>query len=768
MLVRKIETFGNPFVIAVDELEQLTHPAAVSLLAFLVQRGPPNLHLAFACRQIPVGLNVGGAVLQGHAEILDAEDLRFSSAEVARFFDLSLTRRALAEEMRRSAGWPLALRVARNSAERGFESGMTEGLTSDWIESRLFMHLGREERDLVLDLGLFGWIDAALLDEVLEPGAMHRVQTIQVLEGLLERVDSDDNESWRLHDVVREHCARQRCREDPPRFAAIHRRIATALAHRGETVVAMRHAINGSDAPLAGAIFERAGGVRYWTRHGVPQYLEADRLLTEDIVAAAPRLKLARCAALFLSGRLHDAQALYAECDRPAETIDDDDFDRRVDACIVRGAMGLYGGATISADWMRISTRECTRLSRSPRLGAATRGHFEYSVSVLHFLRGEFDSALERLVAARALLSGTHYIDFYGEVLRGQIDFVRGQPQDAESRYRRARRLARRNFMLDPVAVTACEVVRRELALECKASSSASGLRNIRGALVNQSVPFSYFATATNVVIDTALRAGRVEEALSFTDDLLARLRGVGSTLFVRLLTALRITALVVAGRTDDAALSWHREGLPENAADCVDLDVLTLRELEAIAEARIRLLTAGERYDEARDLVHRLYALAVKRSFRKIQMRALALSITLEQHAGQHEASTRNLKVYLGLYADTPYAWPLVREKRSCADLVGKFLDSSGEQRYKQAARSLLSAMHRVQDVASLSFSERERAVLRLLPSNRIKQVAASLDLSVHGVRYHLRKLFAKLEVSNRHELLRRARELRLIPEDS
>ena len=64
----------------------------------------------------------------------------------------------------------------------------------------------------------------------------------------------------------------------------------------------------------------------------------------------------------------------------------------------------------------------------------------------------------------------------------------------------------------------------------------------------------------------------------------------------------------------------------------------------------------------------------------------------------------------------------------------------------------------------SNLALRDREREVLSLLPGRRVKEVAATLGLSVHGVRFHLRKLFTKLRVSNRTELLRRATELGLI----
>lgn len=118
-VVREIESFGRPFVIAFDELERLRQPGSGSLLAFLVQRRPSNLHLAFTCRELPDGLDLAGPLLSGHAVTIETEELRFSRAEVARFFGLRLSRRALGREIERSAGWPVALRISRNAMERG-------------------------------------------------------------------------------------------------------------------------------------------------------------------------------------------------------------------------------------------------------------------------------------------------------------------------------------------------------------------------------------------------------------------------------------------------------------------------------------------------------------------------------------------------------------------------------------------------------------------------------------------------------------------------
>ena len=108
------------------------------------------------------------------------------------------------------------------------------------------------------------------------------------------------------------------------------------------------------------------------------------------------------------------------------------------------------------------------------------------------------------------------------------------------------------------------------------------------------------------------------------------------------------------------------------------------------------------------------------------------------------------------------------MRERAACTAVVTKFLDLHPDSPHQETARSLLSAMRRMDHIRGLVLSEREREVLLLLDNQRDKQIAAALGLTVHGVRHHLRKLFAKLGVAKRAEAVRRARELGLIADDS
>ncbi len=356
----------------------------------------------------------------------------------------------------------------------------------------------------------------------------------------------------------------------------------------------------------------------------------------------------------------------------------------------------------------------------------------------------------------------------HGALLHGQVELAQGRVPEAESHYRRARRIARKNIVLDPVPAAGCDLALKELALECNRNSGAAKPWSVPRVLMNYGAPFSFLATASGVAIELRLRAGELDAALAVADEQLAFVRAGALTSLVRYLAAMRVSVLVTARRLDDAERDWRRDKLPEDPADCVDLDGQTWREMEAVSCARLRWLIASARFGQARSLARELRAVAAERRLIRTAMRALALSVSLEQRAGEPEAAVSRLVEFLGLFAETAYAWPLVRERGDCAAAVKRFLREHPDSTHRKRAQSLLTAMRRLDAGPDPVLSEREKDVLERCEKRRDKQVAEELGLTVYGVRYHLRKVFAKLGVRTRVAAARRARELGLFADDA
>jgi len=741
------------------------------LLEFLLQRGPANLHLAFSGRDLPAGVNVASAVLDGQAEVLSAEDLRFTSAEVADFFDGRLSGRRLDAVMSESAGWAFALRLSRNELERGArdDTRASRKLVENWVESRLFAGLGTQDREFLLDIGLFEWMDAALLDEVLERGdSLRRIDTMPALAGLLEPVRDGARQVWRLHPLVREHCARRRFREAPLRFRAIHRRIAGALGRRGQTVDAVRHAVEAGEPGLAGDIVEDAGGVRLYHREGAVQFQAAHRLLTEDAVAARPRLALVRCLSSLLSGRMDEARARYHSLAGALGSLQVNAsgaaFELAADHCMVRGMLLLYGSESLDSTLMRAHLADVARLAESPHADVLTRGILEYTLCLAGNWTGNIKEALGHAARARPCFAQSRYMSMFLDVQEGLAAMAQGRVEDAAALYRRAERVVTERYVLDPEPAAVCNALMHELSLECGRAAPEAEPNRVPEALRQGNTSFQAYAAASGAVLETKLRHEGADAALAAADEMLDYVRNARLPALVRYVSALRVSLLATAGPIGDAERAWKAADLPPDAAGCLDLAGQTWREMEALSSARLRLAIGRWRFEEARGFAGELRAAAAARGLKRTLMRLLALSAVLERRAGDGAAAAAHVEEYLFAYADSPYAGPLVRERAECAELLAACLETAPGSRARDAARALLAAMESADDPRHRLLSARERQVLERLAGRRDKQIAAELGLSVYGVRHHLRNVFAKLGVRNRAEAVRRAREMGLI----
>ena len=677
--------------------------------------------------------------------------------------------------MSESVGWPFALRLSRNELERGArgDAHASRKLVENWVESRLFAGLEAEDREFLLDICLFEWMDAALLDEVLERGdSMRRIDTLPVLAGLLEPVRDGATELWRLHPLIREHCTRQRFRETPHRFRTIHRRIAVALGRRGQTVDAMRHAVEAGEPSLAGDLLEGAGGVRLYHREGVVQFQAAHRLLTEDAVASRPRLALVRCMSSLLSGRMDEAKARYRSLAGALDSLQVNasgaGLELAADHCMVRGMILLYGSESMGSTLTRTHLADVARLAQSPHLDVLTRGILEYTLCLAGNLTGNIGEALSHGGRARRCFAQSRYMSMFMDVQEGQAAMAQGRVRDAAALYRRAERVATERYVLDPEPAAVCSALIHELLLECGNAVPVAAPDRVPEALTRGSTSFQAYAAASGAVLEATLRDEGVEAALAGADEMLDYVRSARLPTLVRYVSALRVSLLAVAGPIGDAERAWESADLPPDEAGCLDLAGQTWREMEALSSARLRLAIGRGRFEEARSLAGELRTVAAARGLKRTLMRALALSAVLERRDGDGAAAAAHVEEYLRAYADSPYGGPLVRERADCAELLAARLETAPGVSVGDAAHALLEAMESADDPRQRVLSERERQILQQLAGRRDKQIATDLGLSAHGVRYHLRNLFAKLGARNRAEALRRARELGLIPGDS
>ena len=773
LLLNGIDAHGADVVLALDDVHRLRHPKSLDIVNRLLRYAPTNLHLALAFRHIPAGLDVATATIQGRGTTITADELRFEKSEVARFFDATLPRSELAALTEYSQGWPIALRIHRNVRGRTAADGLAHDIASNWMETRLWPSLSGDDLDFVLDIGLFEWIDAELVDEVLGIGAVRRIDSIPVLSGLLRSV-GDNPQALHLHPLVRQHCADRRFRETPDRYRSIHRATAAVLARQGRVVAGMRHAAEAGDPRLVAGILESAGGFRLWFEHGLARLRQASELVTRDVLAVSPRAGLVRCMELTMRGEIEAAEATYADLSARTDGFarhPDGDPDRELeyDHLAFRYVLANCGCKPTDAPDVRAIVDEVAAVAESPEGDPLMRGAAAYAMCEIESHRANLDRALVwARRAGDALRHRSWYLTIYIDMLLGHIAMVQGRAVLAGDAYARARRAAKADLAEDDGPTVLAEVLRTELLLERNMPAPLSRRPHKTPLLARSGAGLDIYAAASEAAIELAVKESGVDRALEELEEIEAFARDTRLATLERCLSAMRVSLLVAAERTDEARRVWDSAGFPRRPDDIVNLASQTWREMEAIACAGLRLFAAQARYGDARELAAALLATSRKRGLKRTEMRGLALRVVVEHRAGDAQRARGYLIEYLRCYVDTDYARPLIQERVVAVQVFESLDRDDVDPRLGDAAESLRRALgaspgERTDGVPDVT--PRECEILQRLEALPDKAIAAALDLSVDGVRYHNKKLFRKLGVSSRSEATHRARSFGILP---
>ena len=769
MLARAVELHAAPCLLVLDEVDRLPR-RTVQLVDLLVKRAPGNLHVAMAFRSDP-GLEVAPYVLDGEAVVAGPEDLRFSRVDIARFFGGELSRRELVAVEERTAGWPVALMAYRNLRGRlrgrgaAREDADGDRLNENYVGVCLLRDLSAEDRAHLLDLAVFDWIDPELVDEVLGSGdALVRVASLATLDGLLLPV-GQDRVVRRLHPLLRDYCVGLLSVDDPARKRSLHRRLAIALARRDHLTPAWRHATDAGDGGLVGELIERFGAFELWLRKGVTLVISAGRFLTPEILAERPRLELLQSMILRMSSRFDEANALF---DAVARKTDDFTRDRdgapvgglAVDRFFVEGV--LAGGA----DGLRPEELD----SRLPAEGSAT-GDEEASPVVawarpvllcfVCYERARFEESRRHgLRALSTLGKDAQFGEVFVDVCLGASAMAQGRVQEAVDWYGRARQRARRSFSSDPFTVST-DVLAIELDLERNLEKpirqrTLHSLTEVRG------VWSEVYAAAVAVSAELTFAQHQRDAVVPLLTRAVDEVRATGIESLSHHVSALLAYYLAELGHSEEGERVWRDGGLARDADGLLDLDRQSWRTMEALSCARARLLLGLGELAAAEELTNRLCAVASESHLTRTLLRGLALSMVVAQGAGQPDRAMGRLVQFLRLTRDVDYVRPLVRHREVSRTLLGRLLETGVDDGLRSRAEATLTLLGQPSTGAAQVFSAREREVLAGLRQGlRNKEIAARLQMTDDGVRYHLRNIYRKTGSNKRRDVARYAESL-------
>ncbi|MAS33724.1 MAG: helix-turn-helix transcriptional regulator [Anaerolineaceae bacterium] len=780
-LLNEITTLPQRFVLVLDDYHVLDSQEIDTLLTFLIENLPPQLHLVMTTREDP-RLPLARMRARGQLNELRAADLRFRPDEATGFLNNAMGLQLAPDEVmvleQRTEGWIAGLQLAALSMQgREDVHGFIQAFAGDhryivdYLVEEVLQRQPPAVRGFLLETSILDRLCGPLCDAVTT-----RVDSSIVLEDLersnLFVVSLDDRRLWfRYHhlfaDVLRAHLLD----EQPDLVTMLHQRASDWYIDSDLPAYAVQHAFAADDLERVARLAEITWSAMDQSRQ-FTMWLDWAQAIPDEMMQVRPVLSVGYAWALLEAGeleageaQLHAAEQLLYNAPRETMIVDDEAEFQRLPASIASARTYLAQAHDDTAGTLRYAQQALDLLPADDHL---RRGVPASLLGIASWASGDLETAQRSFADAMTSFerAGNILFAITGTYVLADMQLAAGCLREALHTYERSLELAAAQGQ-PPVRGTAdLYLGLGELHYEQGSDTTAAEYLQ-RSEELSEVAAFPRWQYRWCQVQARVRQAqGDVHGALKMLDEA-ERLYMRGPIPDLRPIAALKAQLWIVMGRLD-AALDWTQAGglSPEG-------DLSYLREFEYLTLAR--LLTAQYKngdntIDAALLLLNRLLkaAQAGRRNGSVIDILVQqALAFEAQDNIPQ---ALDHLEQVLTLAEPEGYARLFVDEGPPMARLlteaaargirpgyVRKLLDPSGTNTSSKATPTPQPLIE--------PLSDREVEILQLVAdglSNR--EISQQLFLALSTVKGHNRNIFDKLQVKRRTEAVARAREIGLI----
>jgi LuxR family transcriptional regulator, maltose regulon positive regulatory protein len=767
-VLSELADIRDGIMLVIDDLHELTSPEALTQLTRLLTSLPPQVHAMLTTRH-DLRLGLHQLRLAGDLAEIRTADLRFTERETRELLDASgiaLSEADAALLHQRTEGWAAGLRLAVISlaGHPDPERFVTEFSGSDrtvaeYLIAEMLERQPGDVQDLLLRTSLLDRVNGELADVLTGRPGSERI--------LLELADAnafvaplDPERTWfRYHHLFGDLLRLELRRTLPDQVPALHRRAAEWFIGQGQVVDAIRHTQAAGDWPDAARLL-----ADHWFSLALDGQAQTMRALVRAFPPGEghPELALVRAGGDLVQGRLDEAAAHLAVAEAYAGTAPPD-RQRRLRVAIASLKLSLAtrrGRLAGVIDLVRFLASPVTGQSGEDiALGSDLRAVALTNLGIAEAWTFGLPDA-ERHLQEGAVLAreiDRPYLEVRCLAQLGPASRIRSFAT-IQRRCREAIALAERydwgaEWIIAPALIALAgtmvwtgdfDEAERWLQRAARALQTDAGA-DIRLLPLHQTAGILYAGRGRH---HEALKEFTAAEHLGsqlegshalasqVTGWLLATQARLGMTGEARAVLAALADERVGSGEIRNArAVICLVEGDPGGALGAVQ-DVLddTAPVIGYVTAVEAHLL-AGLAHRELGDL--RAAGQAAERALALAESDRLVLPFAMTGSRELLEALPRHQTAHSALLAE-----------------ILDVLDGSSPAAGNQPPPL---------DVEELSPSELR--VLRYLPTNLSRpEIAGELSVSPNTVNTHLRRIYAKLQVSDRSSAVQRARELRLL----
>jgi LuxR family transcriptional regulator, maltose regulon positive regulatory protein len=756
-VINTLSGVSETLVLVLDDLHLVGTPRIVGDLEWLLENAPPNLRLLAATRSDPLFRLQRLRVAERMSEVR-AADLAFTREEAAAL----LVRVDLAAEdldvlWRRTEGWAAGLKLARLSLEehkdpRAFVAGFAGGdsAVSDYLISEVVARQPAERLIFMLRTSVAERVNGDLAEAL--TGAASGSHTLRELarRDAFFSATGEEGGWYRYHPLFADVLRAELHRRLPGEERRLQRIAAEWHARRGNPLDAVRHAVEAEDWVLAAEVVGEHWLV-FLLRGGGAVLYELVRCIPDKALWSDAELALATAGLLLEQGDTEAADELLVRAHELAAELPEP---RRRRFAVSSSATTLFRARLRGDVQEALSAASVVLDERWDReVAVEVRALTLANLGIAEFWYGELHSAQERLqqAAGLALECGNDFVLFLAEGYASAADLREGRVEEARTRARTAIQLAERRGWT-------------RLAHAAVAYSTLATVHLWRGDLV-AAEPLAARAAemlehATEPLLRPAVAQVRARLLMLSGEPLTALDVLVAGNAGESLSTHLRVSAGLL-----EAEL-WLGLGEPARARGrLAELDAEPASDA-AIGLARLEL-ASGDPGGAIRAVAT---FLADEREpvlpFARTE--AWAIDAIARDAVHDEDGALRALERALDLAEPRGYAGILARYGAPLRSLLRRRVERGTAHR--ALAAQLLSTIDEASERIAHSpllepLSERELAVLRFLPTMMSNaEIASEMFVSVNTVKTHLRHVYRKLDVADRRDCVRRARELRLL----
>lgn len=496
------------------------------------------------------------------------------------------------------------------------------------------------------------------------------------------------------------------------------------------------------------------GSLKIWMNYGFAVVQEIVEQCEDKVIDGSPTLSLMKCIVLMKTGRISEAQALFERIEDhpPTESL----FDR--DREIVRVTLLVYG-----CGLQRDDDLERFRGIVAQNVGEPSwRSLMSTLLCILNGQRAQFDAAVAALVDARmhARSANSTYNLMFLSLHETAIHLAQGALKKARLSLSDSRKRWRQEFATDLGAETVMSALNASLEYETgQITSARHSVRKSAYRMPDSEAWFDIYAAAYEPMARITADDHGLGAALELLEDQRRRLNAQG---LPRVAAHIDNIAMVLAGEhwITGRISKWPAAPLVRFIEDNGSWQEIETYRLACVYQS----CAEGRVNDALADLEGAISSSVAKRLYRSCLRFQLAKMSVLDLD-GNEELADQAFNEALGLAVRLGATQVFHHHQTSqlTQRLEGVVSnDGHGSTANVAFTRKLLKGRSKSREVFEASLSARELEVITALADGGSdKMLGRALGMTEHGVRFHLKSIYKKLEVHDRVSAIQKARML-------